>query len=107
MTFEISDLLWLLVAYACMWYWWSAKGAKELALNTTRRHCKQLDLQLLDDSIALRAFWLKRDTRGRMRLWRSYDFEFSSTGDDRYSGRIVLLGLSVESIDLQTHRFEN
>ncbi len=105
MLFELSDLLWLLGAWLFMLYWWNAKGAKEIALRATRRHCRELELQLLDDSISLRGLWLKRDARGRIRFWRSYNFEFSSSGDDRYQGRIILLGAAIEAINLETHRF--
>ncbi len=107
MQFELTDLLWLIAALLFMQYWWSAKGIKEIALTATRKHCKQLQLQLLDDSIALRGLWLKRDRDGRIRCWRSYNFDFSSTGEDRYQGRIILLGRRIETIDLETHRFEH
>ncbi len=104
MTFELGDFFWLLVVVLVIHYWWHSKGVKEIALNATRRHCIKLDLQLLDDSIALRGLWLKRDSLGKPRFWRSYVFEFSSQGDDRYHGRITLLGKRIESIDLEVHR---
>ena len=106
MTIEISDFLWLMAAYAFIWYWWNAKGAKEQALNATRKRCRELELQLLDDSIALRAFWLKRNNNGRLSFWRSYNFEFSSTGADRYNGQIIILGKRIEAINLEAHRVE-
>lgn len=104
MYIELHDLFWLtLVSLFCL-HWWHAQKVKEIALKHTRRHCKELDLQLLDDSIGLRAFWLKRDEDGRLRFWRSYVFEFTATGDDRYKGRIVVLGRRVTNIELDPHR---
>ena len=79
---------------------------KEIALAATRRYCREMDLDLLDDSVVLRGFWLKRDSRGSLRMWRSFLFEFSTTGEERYQGRIILLGNTVETIQLQAHRFD-
>ncbi len=107
MIFELSDLLWLLLAYLFMLYWWNAKGAKEIALKATQKHCEEMDVQLLDQSIGLRAFWLKRDSRGRVRFWRTYIFDFSPNGEDRYQGRIILLGRTIESMQLDPHRIEH
>ncbi|WP_207061461.1 DUF3301 domain-containing protein [Motiliproteus sp. SC1-56] len=104
MTLAPTDLLWLLFAFVLLQYWWSAKGVKELAYQACRRYCRELDLQLLDDTLVLRGLWLKRDPGGRLRFWRSYLFEFSSTGDERYRGRVILLGRRIEGIQLEPHR---
>jgi hypothetical protein len=37
-------------------------------------------------------------------LRRHYQFEFTSTGSDRYKGNITLLGKSVADIQLAAHR---
>ncbi|MGB0468622.1 MAG: DUF3301 domain-containing protein [Pontibacterium sp.] len=104
MYIELQDLFWLsLISLLCL-HWWHSLKIKETALKHTRRHCKEMDLQLLDDSIGLRALWLKRDTGGRLRFWRTYVFEFTATGDDRYQGRIILLGRKITDIQLEPHR---
>ena len=107
MVFEFSDLLWLLLVYLLAQHWWNSKGVKEIALKATQKYCREMEVQLLDQSISLRGLWLKRDDKGRLRFWRSYNFDFSSNGDDRYQGRIVLLGRRVESIQLEPHRVEH
>ncbi|MBY4678210.1 DUF3301 domain-containing protein [Marinobacterium arenosum] len=104
MYIELSDLLWLTLICGAMLYWWQAQRIKELALREARKQCKELDLQLLDESVALRAFWFKRGEDGKVHIWRSYTFNFSSTGDDRYTGRIVLLGRAITGIHLEPHR---
>jgi len=106
MFIELSDLIWLTLICALMLHWWKAQQVKEVALKEVRRHCKEMGLQLLDQSIALRGFWLKRDSSGRIRIWRSYIFNFSSTGDDRYEGRISLLGRDVTGFQLEPHRIQ-
>lgn len=100
----LGDLAIALLFFVLLWLWWSAQGAKQLALDATRRYCSSMDVQLLDDVVALRGFWLKRDAVGNVRVWRSYNFEFTSTGNERYLGRIVLLGRQVEAIHLDPHR---
>lgn len=84
-------------------YWWRALATREVALKAARRKCEHLGLQLLDDTVALRGIWIKRDTRGRHRLWRAYVFEFSVTGGERYQGRVIMLSDRVEQIDLPAH----
>lgn len=106
MNIALADLIWLLLVSGGLAYWWHARGTKERAQQLIQRHCRHLELQLLDDSVALRGFWLKRDERGRLRIWRSYNFEFSSLGDDRYQGRLIMLGDKIEAVDMEAHRID-
>lgn len=101
---ELSDLFWLSLLIFGGWYWLSAREIKDVALKAVKAYCEEVDVELLDESVVLRGFWFKRDSRGSMKLWRSYIFEFSSTGDDRYKGKVILLGNKTESVQLETHR---
>ncbi len=85
-------------------YFWSAQGIKEGAFRATKIYCEKMEVQLLDQSIALRGFWFKRDKQGKIRIWRSFQFEFTATGEERYRGLIVLLGREILSIQLEPHR---
>ena len=49
-------------------------------------------LLLLDDTVALANLRLQRDDDGRLRLRRTYDFEYSDTGDNRRAAQLALLG---------------
>lgn len=102
--YSLTDLLIAALFFCVLILWWGAQGAKQLALMATRDYCEKMDVQLLDDVVALRGFWLKRDGHGSVRVWRSYNFEFTTTGDQRYRGRIILLGKRVEAIYLEPHR---
>ena len=104
MYIDIEALFWLTLICFLLYHWWQAQKIKEIALNYTRRQCAELELQLLDDNFKLRGFWLKRDSNGQLRIWRSYNFEFSSTGDERYAGRVVTLGNKVTDLHLAPHR---
>ncbi len=67
-------------------------------------HCRRLDLQLLDQSMVIRGLWLARKSDGSLVIRRIYQFEFTSTGEQRYQGRIVLIGMALKSIDLEAYR---
>ncbi|MGP4845126.1 DUF3301 domain-containing protein [Marinobacter sp. 1Y8] len=86
------------------WYWWRAKEIKDFVLRACRDHCQRLDVLLLDDAVYLRGIWFKRDPDGRVRVWRRFMFEFTSTGEDRYLGYAILLGRTIEHMELQPHR---
>jgi hypothetical protein len=100
----LSDLFVLFALAVILSIWWRGQGVREIALKAVEAHCQEMNVQWLDQHVALRGFWLKRNTKGRLCGWRAYKFEFSSTGDERYEGRVVLLGREVESIQLQAHR---
>lgn len=101
---SLADLTIFFVFIAGGAYWWQAQGIKQLALAAVADYCRRVDVQFLDHSIVLKGFWVKRDRRGNPHLWRSYLFEFTSTGEKRYQGRIILLGREIERIELETHR---
>lgn len=104
MYIELSDITIVLVLAVGAYWWWRAYAVKEMVLNIVRRHCKEMSVQLLDDSVVLRGLWLKRDAHGALKVRRSYEFEFTSTGDERYHGDAVVLGLRLETIQLEPHR---
>lgn len=104
MNFDLSDLMiWGgFIAAAC--FWWRAQAVKELAFKATKAHCESVGVQLLDDGLALRGLWLRRDAAGNLCLRRSFLFEFTTTGEQRYHGCTVMLGRRLESVQLAPHR---
>ena len=102
--YGIADIFPFIFVVLLLWYWWSAQGIKERALKAARAHCEGMDIQLLDDSVVLRRLWFKRDGRGSFRVWRLFYFEFTATGEERYSGTVEMLGMAVVSLQLAPHR---
>ena len=102
--FDLADVLIAAVFISFVLLWWNAQGVKQIAIKATKDYCKKIDVQLLDDGLVLGGFWVKRDSGGSVYLWRSYNFEFTSTGDERYSGQVILLGRRVDSINTQPYR---
>jgi hypothetical protein len=98
----------ILICFMCLafMYWFNAQKAKEIALGAARDHCHAMDVQMLDGYVALNGIWLKRDKLRKMQLRRSFLFEFSSTGNERYNGTVLMLGRRIESIDMEPYRIE-
>jgi hypothetical protein len=65
-----------------------------------------MEVQMLDDYVALNGIRLKRDKLRKMQIQRSFLFEFSSTGYERYQGTVLMLGRRVESIYMEPYRIE-
>jgi hypothetical protein len=101
MTVEIIGCLSILTG---IWCWSAAKTSQEQAYLAVKQHCRFLQLQMLDDYVAFNAIKIKRDELGRLRLFRSYRFEFSATGNERYNGTITLLGHKTLNIQLEPYR---
>lgn len=85
------------------WGWYSGTVAKEAAVKAARRLCERNGQQLLDETVALLGMRPQRTHNGRLGLLRRYGFEFSSEGDERrmgwlllLAGRVVASGLELE-----------
>ena len=100
---NLSNLLWLVPVGFVFHYLWQSGQFKGRARELASSHCKQLDLQLLDQSMVITGYWPGRDASGNIVMRRSYQFEFTSTGKRRYQGMIVLLGWRLNTIDLEAY----
>jgi len=76
---------------------------KGRAREMASRYCQQLNLQLLDYSMVITGYWPVRNSTGNLVIRRTYQFEFTSTGERRYQGIIVLFGSQIKSIDLEAY----
>ncbi len=92
------ELSTLLILAALVWLWFDSMRARERALALGKRACARDGLMFLDETVECVALGFARDDYGRMRLRRTYGFEFSDTGNNRRSGSIVMLGGEVESL---------
>ena len=104
MYLDLNHLFWLLLLTIAIIYWWGAYGIKQLALMATQKHCSEMNVQLLDESLALKRIRIRRDESGKLKLLRYFNFEFASTGDDRYRGETIMHGQRCVTIKLDPHR---
>lgn len=94
--------LFLLILLALVaWYWYDSMRARERALGIGRAACARDGLQLLDDTVQCIRLGFARDEDGRLKLRRTYRFEFSDTGLNRRDGSIVLCGTEIESFYME------
>ena len=100
MAITAAQFLGVLALVAAAWFAWDSLRVRELANRAMRAACESRGLLFLDDTVALRALRPTRNDHGRMTLQRTFEFAYSTTGYDRRSGRIVMVGSEVESLDL-------
>lgn len=102
--FSLVNLLLLILVGATAVYWWQSGLFKGRARELATVHCRQLDLQLLDQSMVITAIWPALSQSGKIEFRRTYQFEFSSIGDRRYQGQLVMQGMHLKSIELETYK---
>ena len=89
----MPSLILLMIAGAIAYAWWNAaRAASEHAIVVGRRACRAAGVQLLDQTVHATGVRLHRGVDGRLGFERSFRFEYSSGGDDRNVGRLVLRG---------------
>lgn len=89
------ETLALIVIAALAWLWLDSIKVREAAVAAARAACASEGLMLLDDTVSISGLKPARNDDGEIRLQRSYDFEFSDTGNNRRNGSVVLLGRRV------------
>jgi hypothetical protein len=80
---------------------------REAAIRIAREACREHGLQFLDDTVQGARTRLARDAMGHARLRRTYLFDFSDDGVGRRSGRVVMLGSALESLQLDPYRLSS
>ena len=86
------EILGIIVIAAIAWLWLDSLKVREAAVRAAREVCASEGLLLLDDTVAISGLKPARADDGRMRMQRSYDFEYSDTGNNRLRGSVVMLG---------------
>ena len=86
------EIVGIVLAAAIAWLWLDSIRVREAAVAAARVACASEGLMLLDDTVAFTSLKPGRDDDGRLKLQRSYEFEYSDTGDNRRTGSVVMLG---------------
>jgi hypothetical protein len=84
-------------------FWIDSLRARERALAAGKRACERYGVQLLDETVAFARLRLARNDEGRLRLHRTYSFEFTDTGNNRRHGAIVMLGAELSDLQLEPY----
>ena len=91
-------LMTAIIAFA--WFWYDSRRAAEIAIRVCERVCREMNVQLLDQTVAIAGLGLGRGTDGRIRILRRLRFLVSLNGVDRYTGGANMIGTHVESVRL-------
>jgi hypothetical protein len=94
----LSTLVLCLLAMAAAAFWYAGRGAAEIATRVGQAACSRAGVQWLDQSVHLVTLRLARGADGWLGLERHFGFEYSTGGDDRRAGRIVLHGRRLRSV---------
>jgi hypothetical protein len=88
----------ILLAAAVVWFWQDSLAARESANAAAKEACTRLGLQFLDGTVAFARLALVRADGGRLKLRRTYVFDYTATSIDRRQGFVLLIGRRVESV---------
>ena len=97
----LGTVIILAVLAFAVWFWIDSTRAREAALASCNRVCREANVQFLDATVQLAGLRVTRDTRGRLGLQRRYLFEFSTIGHDRHRGQVALMNSAVEFVRLE------
>ncbi len=95
-----TSIILLFILGITAWFWFDTQRSQEMALRVCKRACRQVNLLLLDDTIAVVRIRVKRNIRGRLNVQRTYQFEFSDGTNQRHKGSIILCGIFVEMLEI-------
>ena len=100
------DLILLIVLLGCVFYWLNSIRTKEIATHEAKAACKKVLLEFLDDTVLIKKVRLRRNVHGQLLFYREYEFEFSSTGEQRYKGIVRLLGKYLIDVEMEPYKFK-
>jgi hypothetical protein len=90
----------LILLALLVWLWQDTQQARERAILTARRTCDAQHLQLLDGTVSLQRLRPSRCNGGRFCLRRTFVFEYSTSGNDRQQGFVLMNGPAVTMVGL-------
>lgn len=96
------ELGWSALALLCLagvaaWFWQDSLAAREQANAAAMEACTRLGLQFLDGTVAFARLSLAREL-GRLRLRRTYVFDYTADSIERRQGFVVLTGQHIETV---------
>ncbi|MDC0610440.1 DUF3301 domain-containing protein [Vibrio sp.] len=96
----MTALIWILLLSLFCYLFWQQSKQNEVARRQIGIKCESLGLQVISVARAGHRF-----KRGDQWFWHTrYQFEFSSTGDDCYTGYLDMVGFRAQSFWIPPHR---
>lgn len=101
MNLNLFDILLLMIIAVVGVQFWRIRAISEQANQYLQRYCENNDLQLIN---VARSKTRLAINKGKLDWHNEFDFEFSSTGEDSYQGRLIMSGLMVLTTELPAYR---
>lgn len=96
----MNSLLILLVCGLIAWFWQDSLRTRERAVQAAAQACKEINAQLLDQTVSLESLKPARSKYGRLTFKRIYGFDFSVAGYERRSGRAFMVGQTLQQVQI-------
>lgn len=96
----MDSLLGIIALAVIVLVWVDSLRARERAVSSCAEACRRMDVQFLDQTVALSRIGLARGQGRAVVIRRRYVFEFSTNGSDRRHGCAELLGPEVHYVQL-------
>lgn len=88
----MTNLLVILCIALAVGIWVYNRRVQESAYKAAQKACQDAAVQNLDGYVALKKIYFDKDSDGKLRFLRRYQFEFATDGAQRYVGHIVMRG---------------
>jgi len=104
--YDIYDAILFFIFIFAVMYWWRISEQKSFAIRNAKAYCQERNVQLLDQTLVFKGLHLEKTGNKRCRLCRAYEFDFSSNGEDRFKGEIILSGFNFLRVILEMEKLE-
>jgi hypothetical protein len=96
----MNSIIALIIIAGLIFFWIDSMNAREKAIHAAIKACQDINVQFLDQTVALKTLKPIRNTHGRLTLRRIYTFDFSIHGNERKQGRAIMLGQNLKQVQL-------
>ena len=89
---------WIFTLVILIILWFEIFKAREQVIKRCQQVCREADLQFLDQTVAVISVKFRIGRNNRLELHRTYQFEYSENGVDRYKAYVDMLNNRIISI---------
>ena len=97
MYLSLGNLALLCLAAAFVWFWHDSLRVRDAANAAAMAACERIGLQFLDGTVAFSSLRFTR-VAGRLRLRRTYVFDYTSQSIERRQGFAIMVGTQLEYV---------
>ncbi len=94
----LTLLIFMIVSVPAIAFWSAGRNVAQLAIDHGRRACYHAGVQWLDQNVHQVRLRLYRRKDGWLGWERHFRFEYSSGGEDRHSGVVIMQGRILASL---------